>query len=73
MDKKLYTEDIICAKASAAGTCAISVIRGSGKNSHRIINRIFSPNKPVPVYESHMFDYGRIIDEERIIDDFYIN
>ncbi|MGC9140894.1 MAG: tRNA uridine-5-carboxymethylaminomethyl(34) synthesis GTPase MnmE [Caldimicrobium sp.] len=64
MESKLYFEDTIAAIATPPGRGAIGVIKISGENSLRILQKIFKPVKPRPYFESHRFYYGFIVDPE---------
>ncbi|MGH7885059.1 MAG: tRNA uridine-5-carboxymethylaminomethyl(34) synthesis GTPase MnmE [Thermodesulfobacteriota bacterium] len=62
MDKtKLYYEDTIAAISTPLGEGGISVIRISGKDSHRIAKKIFVKPGKTP-YEYRKLYYGKIID-----------
>ncbi len=63
--------DTICAVATPPGVGAISVIRLSGPDTMRIVERIFRPhnNKPFSDLEPRYVNFGEIICEEGIIDE----
>lgn len=67
-EEKKYYEDIICAKATPYGSSAIAVIRVSGKNSWKILDKIFKCKKRIDRYESHRVYYGKIVFENEVID-----
>ena len=64
-------EDTICAISTALGVGAISIIRISGKDSINIVNKIF--NRDLLKVESHTINYGKIINDNEIIDEVLIN
>ena len=59
--------DTICAIATAQGVGAISIIRVSGDDSTKIVDKIFQ-GKDLTKVESHTINYGHIIDNNEIID-----
>ncbi len=54
--------DTICAIATSQGVGAIAIIRVSGEESKKIVNKIFKGNNLEKV-KSHTINYGHIIDE----------
>jgi tRNA modification GTPase len=64
--------DTICALATANGTAAIGIIRISGADSFKIVNRIFE-GKNLEKAESHTVHYGFIKDENEEIDEVMIS
>ena len=67
--ERSYFEDIICAQATPYGASAIAVIRVSGKNCWAILNDIFiSHRKFNSDFKSHHVYYGKLADNEHIID-----
>ena len=64
-------EDTIAAISTALGVGAISIIRVSGDDSIKIVNKIFDRNiMDVP---SHTIHYGHIIDNNEIIDEVLVS
>jgi len=68
--------DTICAPATAQGIAAISLIRLSGPESHRIIRTIFTPvstnaDMEHPVY--HKLYFGTISNEEGLLDEVMVS
>lgn len=70
MSKYLRTDldDTICAVATSGGVSAIGVIRMSGKDAIKIVNKIFR-GKNLENVDSHTVHLGKIIDNEKIIDE----
>ena len=64
--------DTICALATANGTGAIGIIRVSGNDSFKIVNKIFK-GKNIENVPSHTLHYGWIYDmqngEKELIDE----
>jgi tRNA modification GTPase len=77
--KKLYNlanDDIICALATAPGTSAIALIRVSGKGCIELVNYIFKPfkkNTNLNDSKSHTIHFGRILNDEGIIDEVLVS
>jgi len=66
----MFTDDTICAIATASGRGAIAVIRISGSASLEVAKKIFKPSKVEPEnIKSHHLYYGEIFENESIIDD----
>lgn len=65
-------EDTICAISTASGVGAISIIRVSGNESIKIVNSIFK-GKDLEKVESHTINYGKIIDNNKIIDEVLVS
>ena len=57
-----YNEDTIAAIATKLGVGAISIIRVSGKDSIRLVNKIFS-GKDLEKVDTHTINYGYIKNE----------
>lgn len=68
MNEKIYVEDIIIGRATPPGQSAIAIIRVSGRNSWKILNKIFFSNKKNNLFKSHNAYFGKIIDKNKIID-----
>lgn len=64
--------DTICAIASAQGVGAISIIRVSGEESTKIVDKIFQ-GKNLTKVESHTINYGHIVDNNEIIDEVLVS
>ena len=64
--------DTICAIATAQGVGAISIIRVSGDDSTKIVDKIFQGKDLIKV-ESHTINYGHIIDNNEIIDEVLVS
>ena len=64
-------EDTICAIATASGTGAISIIRGSGKETLDIVSKIFR-GVDLKKVNSHTIHYGFIYDNEEKIDEVLV-
>ncbi len=72
----MFTQDTICALATASGIAAISVIRVSGEKSFEIANQIFhSKQKKTEFQEmkSHHIYFGTIQNDEGIIDEVLLS
>lgn len=65
-------EDTICAISTALGVGAISIIRLSGPDSLKIINKIFK-GKDLTKVASHTINYGYIYNNEERIDEVLVN
>ena len=64
-------EDTIAAISTALGVGAISIIRLSGAESLKIINKIF--DKDLTKVKSHTINYGHIIDKNKTIDEVLVS
>jgi tRNA modification GTPase len=64
-------EDTIAAIATAQGIGAISIIRVSGPNAIEIVNKIFK-EKDLTKVETHTIHYGKIYNQEKIIDEVLV-
>ena len=60
--------DTMCAIATAQGVGAIAIIRVSGEDSKKIVNKIFK-GKNLEEVKSHTINYGHIIDENNVVVD----
>ncbi len=65
-------EDTICAISTAAGIGGISIIRVSGNDSIKIVNKIFK-GKNLETVDSHTINYGHIVYEDKMIDEVLIS
>ena len=63
--------DTICAIATPLGKGAISIIRVSGNEAIRIVNKIFDKN--LLKAKSHTVHYGHIYDNEELIDEVLVS
>ena len=64
--------DTICAIATSQGIGAIAIIRISGEDSIKIVNKIFK-GKDLEKVESHTINYGHITDGDKIIDEVLVS
>ena len=64
--------DTICAIATSQGVGAIAIIRISGEDSIKIVNKIFK-GKDLEKVESHTINYGHITDGDKIIDEVVVS
>ncbi len=65
-------DDTIVAISTALGIGAISIIRVSGRDSLKIVNKIFKGNNLEKV-KSHTIHYGHIIDDRKIVDEVLVS
>jgi len=65
-------EQTICAVSTAVGSGAISIIRCSGPEAIRIVNKIFQ-GKNLEKVNSHTINYGYIVNKEELIDEVLVN
>ena len=65
-------EDTICAISTASGVGAISIIRVSGNESIKIVNKLFS-GKDLTKVDSHTINYGHIVNNNEIIDEVLVS
>ena len=64
--------DTICSIATSLGIGAISIIRVSGNESLKIVNKIFKGSNLEKV-SSHTIHYGHIVDGKEIIDEVLVS
>ena len=64
--------DTITAISTALGVGAISIIRVSGKDAIKIVNKIFK-GKNLNEVDSHTINYGHIVDNDEIIDEVLVS
>ena len=64
--------DTICAIATSQGVGAIAIIRVSGENSIEIVNNVFK-GKDLTKVDSHTINYGKIIDNDIIVDEVLVS
>ena len=65
-------EDTIAAIATSLGVGAISIIRVSGHESIKIVNKIFK-GKNLTKQNTHTITYGHIIENDKVIDEVLIS
>ena len=65
-------DDTIAAISTSQGVGAISIIRVSGDDSTKIVDKIFQGKDLIKV-ESHTINYGHIIDNNEIIDEVLVS
>lgn len=63
--------DTICAIATCVGESSINIIRISGDNSIKIVNKIF--DKDLTKKQANTITYGHIIDNSEIIDEVLVS
>ena len=63
--------DTICAISTALGVGAVSIIKVSGQEAIRIVNKLFS-GKNLEEVESHTINYGYIVDNGEKIDEVLV-
>ena len=65
--------DTICAIATSQGVGAIAIIRVSGEDSKKIVNKIFK-GKNLEEAKSHSINYGHIVDENNnVVDEVLVS
>ncbi len=64
--------DTICAISTAQGVGAIAIIRVSGIDAIKIVNKIFK-GKDLTKVKSHTINYGHIVDKKKTIDEVLIS
>ncbi len=64
------TTDTICAIATPKGVGAIAIIRLSGENSIKIVNKIFS--KEITNVKGYSVHYGTISENQQVVDDVLV-
>ena len=69
----IVKEDTIIALATPPGIGAISVIRLSGPTSFEIVDMVFIGKKKIKNSESHTVHYGKILNNNEIIDDVIVS
>ena len=70
---EIIKEDTIVALATPSGIGPISVIRLSGPDSFGSVDKIFSGGLKIINAKSHTIHYGKIIEENEIVDDVLIS
>ena len=64
--------DTIAAISTTLGVGAISIIRVSGNDAIKIVNKIFK-GKNLEAVETHTINYGHIVDKDEIIDEVLVS
>ena len=64
--------DTITAISTTQGVGAISIIRVSGNDAIKIVNKIFK-GKNLETVESHTINYGHIVDKDEVIDEVLVS
>ena len=64
--------DTIAAISTTLGVGAISIIRVSGNDAIKIVNKIFK-GKNLKKVETHTINYGHIVDKDEIIDEVLVS
>ena len=64
--------DTIAAISTTLGVGAISIIRVSGNDAIKIVNKIFK-GKNLEKIETHTINYGHIVDKDEIIDEVLVS
>lgn len=65
-------EDTIAAISTTLGVGAIAIIRVSGNDATRIVNKIFK-GRDLSKVDSHTINYGHIVDGEDIVDEVLVS
>jgi len=63
--------DTICAISTSQGIGAISIVRVSGPEAIDIVSKIFT--KDLSKVESHTINYGKIMDNENVVDEVLVS
>ena len=72
--ENIFSEDIIIALATPAGTGAISIVRVSGPEAIELIDKVFTGNKKLTKVDSHTIHYGKIKSRNgELIDDVLVS
>ncbi len=67
-----YKGDTISAISTPAGVGGISIIRVSGNKAIEVVDSIFHSKKPLQDISSHKAAFGRITDDEQLIDEVVV-
>ena len=67
-----YKDDTISAISTPTGVGGISVIRVSGNEAIEVVDSIFHSKKPLQDIPSHKAAFGRITDDEQLIDEVVV-
>jgi tRNA modification GTPase len=68
----MIMDDTIAAISTSQGVGAISIIRVSGENSIKIVNKIFK-GKDLTKVNTHTINYGHIVNNDEIIDEVLVS
>jgi tRNA modification GTPase len=68
----MIMDDTIAAISTSQGVGAISIIRVSGENSIKIVNKIFK-GKDLTKVNTHTINYGHIVKNDEIIDEVLVS
>jgi len=72
--ESIINEDTIVASATPSGTGAISIVRVSGSEAIRLIDKVFAGKKKLTEVDSHTIHYGKITSKDgEIIDDVLVS
>lgn len=72
--ENIFNEDTIIASATPSGTGAISIVRVSGPEAIKLIDRVFAGKKKLTEVDSHTIHYGKIISRDgELIDDVLVS
>ncbi|PKP20396.1 MAG: tRNA uridine-5-carboxymethylaminomethyl(34) synthesis GTPase MnmE [Bacteroidetes bacterium HGW-Bacteroidetes-21] len=67
--------DTICAIATPQGSGAISVLRVSGKDTRKVVGKLFQPTSQglqIKTIPANLMVYGHIFEEKRIVDEVMV-
>ena len=67
-----YRNDTISAISTPAGIGGIAVLRISGEQAIQVVNEIFHSKKTLDLYTSHKAIFGRIYDNDKLIDEVLV-
>ena len=67
-----FMEDTIAAISTTLGVGAIAIIRVSGNDATRIVNKIFK-GRDLSKVDSHTINYGHIVDGDDIVDEVLVS
>ena len=64
--------DTICAISTSQGIGAIAIVRVSGEEAIKIVNKIFK-GKDLTKVDSHTINYGHIVDHKEVVDEVLVS
>lgn len=67
-----FSQDTICAIATAPGQGGLAVVRVSGPESVSIVSQILRSHKPLSKWSANYSGYGYIMDGEAVLDDVVV-
>lgn len=72
---EIRLDDTICAIATASGEAALSIVRLSGKDAHRIADKVFraKSGKKLSHAQAFTIHYGHIADDRIIVDECLVS